>query len=81
MECNRCKRLLNPTTHRRDSYKVEAYQLFTGETAPVTMREEGDEEYKFIKISSPRIVTICDICMKDAEVIKAMESFEAPPGV
>jgi len=81
MECDRCKRAINPTMHKRDSYKVEAYHLYTGETTPVTMREEGDEEYKFIKLSSPRIVTICDTCIKDTEVIKAMQKFEAPPGV
>jgi len=81
MECDICKRALNPTVHKRESYKVEAYRLYTGETAPVTMREEGDEEIKFIKLSSPRIVTVCDVCVKDAEVIKALEKFEAPPGV
>ena len=79
MECNKCKRALNPTIHMRESYKVEAYQLYTGETTPIVMRDEGDEEIKFTKLNSPRVVTICDICIKEADVLKALEKFEAPP--
>ena len=80
MECDRCKRALNPTMHMRESYKVEAYRLYTGNTTPVVMREDSDEELKFAKLDSPRVVTICDICMNDNEIIRALEKFEAPAG-
>jgi len=79
MQCFKCKRHLDPTTHTRNGYKVEAYLLHTGRAAPVVMVEEGDEERKFVKIEDPRIVTICDKCIKKVDVKEAIEKFEAPP--
>jgi len=81
MQCSKCKRHLEPTMHTRSGYKVEAYMLHTGSAVPVIMLEESDEEKKFMKIEDPRIVTICDKCIKKAEVKKAIGKFEAPSGV
>ncbi len=63
----------------REGYKVEAYRLYTGHAVPVVMKEEGDEEKKYMKIENPQIIIICDKCLKDEKVIEALEKFEVPP--
>ena len=78
MECNLCKRAVKPTVHTRENYKVEAYRLYTGRVAPVVIKEEGDEDRKFLKLENPCIVTICDSCIKNGSVIDALDKFEAP---
>jgi len=81
MECDRCKRHLHDTVHTREYYRVEAYRLHTGKTVPVVIRDENDEERKYLKIEAPRIITLCAECLKSEEVIEAVEKYEAPDGV
>jgi len=64
--------------HTRDSYSVDAYMLFTGHAVPVTLREEGEEEKKFMKIEAPETIVICGDCYKKPEIREAAEKFEAP---
>lgn len=78
MECDLCKRTLSPTMHTKDGFRVEAYRLVTGETIPVSMRDENDEEIKYMKVQNPRTVMLCDVCLKIEEVKNAVEMFNAP---
>ncbi len=78
MNCSICKREVKPTVHTREGYKVDAYRLYTGEVAPVTVKDEKDEEIKFLKLESPCIVVICTGCFEKAEVKRAYDNFEIP---
>ena len=79
MNCDRCNRQVDGTVHTRDDYRVDLYRLFTGNTVPVVFKEEGEEITKFLKIESPRIVTLCDECISVYEVKEALEKFDSPP--
>ena len=79
MDCSICKREVKPTIHTREGYKIDAYRLYTGEPAPVTIKDERDEEIKFLKLERPRIVVICENCFKKPEVKRAYDNFEVPP--
>lgn len=78
MNCDRCKRPLEGTVHTRDDYRVDSYKLWTGTAVSVSLKEEGDEELRFKRIESPRIIVLCKECVKERKVAQALEKFESP---
>jgi hypothetical protein len=79
MICDRCKRQLEGTIHTKDSYRIDLYRLWTGKTAPVVFKENGDEENKFLMVEDPTLVTVCVKCFHDPAVAEALSKFEPPP--
>ena len=78
MNCDKCRRPVRGTVHTKDDYKVDMFRLWTGKTVPVTFKEEGEEEIKFLKIEQPSIITLCDKCIASPDVEDALKNFESP---
>ena len=78
MNCDRCKKQLEGTIHTKDNYRIDLYRLWTGKTAPVVFKENGDEEKRFLMVEEPTIVTLCVKCCSDPAVTEALEKFEPP---
>ena len=81
MNCSICKRKVNPTLHTREGYEIDAYRLYTGEVVPVSVKDEKDEEIKFLKLERPRIVVICRNCLDKPDVKGAYDNFQIPPSL
>lgn len=78
MTCDRCKRQLEGTIHTRDDYRVDSFRLWTGVTVSVSLKEEGDEEIRFQRIESPRLIILCKHCVSEKKVAQALAKFESP---
>ena len=69
LRCTHCGRPVQPTTHTRESWRVDCYLQQTGEVEPAVYRrlEEGTG-IEYLRLVRPELVVTCADCYRRPDV-------------
>lgn len=69
LRCSHCGRAVRPTTHTRESWRVDHYLLHTGEVEPaVYRRDEEGHAIEYLRLVRPELVVTCADCYAEPAV-------------
>lgn len=65
---------MSETRHTRTSYRVDFYEMHTGEVEPCSLLiDEGERSFSFLRLLIPQEVVTCADCYRDAAVQRERE--------
>jgi hypothetical protein len=77
--CHHCGRVVRDTVHKRESYWVDYYALFTGDTEPVTISDPRDGSSRTVRhVVRPFEVFTCSECYRQPAVRAERERLFRP---
>ena len=67
--CNHCGRVVRETVHTRSQYRVDYYELHTGEVEESTLKHGEDGQVQvYQRLRVPETITTCADCYRDPNV-------------
>ena len=76
--CSHCGRLVEETLHTRTSYRVDYYELHTGDVEPVTLSREDAPSMTILKLLSANEIVTCVDCYREPGVRAQRERLFRP---
>ena len=76
--CSHCGRSVEETQHTRTSYRVDYYELHTGDVEPVTVARDDGPPVTILKLLSANEIVTCADCYREPGVRARRERLFRP---